>query len=640
MGDITLFHQDYGEIGAVPGNIFTSSDNLPCESDFILSYDGVSGAVICGPSAHGDKGKVFVGGLTPALKTKLEIVMDMDRTHASSHIYIMGFGCYLFVQKMSTNALKISSNSGSEWNDITFAPGEFDTPLTVTLNIDLIAKTYSTEVGGQSTTQPLASESNYPEYPQPVTPILVFTPYTGSLETGLTLSLYSITQTVLESGPVTAIGDPALLPFGIDYRGKAFTQNGISTVIANGGKITFWADVMHLAPEDLAYYQGLLNNEQIELGIHFSAEINTLSFEDARTLIDSEMSTITAAFGQAPVSWCSLSNADSAEHANYIYQVYGATWRNGLDKTNPLTNVGNLQDNVWGWWEPASNGGAVIAAFTHDTDPDPANVYSISYSKFVVFVENYAAVGVRLVPHNEHLMMCMNMADATFDLIKHYEHTLAFIAHTNGFPARVHAALPSTATVYDSTGNEIPSESGVDGNIIFYVEDGETYTVKALPPPLPADRNGIAACIPPIGGGARYGVEESVYNTFTTANVDKGVYLTSAKVKTTNPNADEASLEFINETDSTTLSLERTETEKSLTLDANYAVINESLYIDDEETDTLTVGVKNSTTCNQPATYVDSLSLIPVSGNSVLYPQDLAFISGVKSSQKRKVEVK
>ena len=164
-------------------------------------------------------------------------------------------------------------------------------------------------------------------------------------------------------------------------------------------------------------------------------------------------------------------------------------------------------------------------------------------------------------------------------------------------------------------------------NIIINAESSDTTS-------------GVVACIGGIGSGARYGVEESVYNTFTTANVDKGVYLTSAKVKTTNPNADEASLEFINETDSTTLSLERTETEKSLTLDANYAVINESLYIDDEETDTLTVGVKNSTTCNQPATYVDSLSLIPVSGNSVLYPQDLAFISGVKSSQKRKVEVK
>ncbi len=164
-------------------------------------------------------------------------------------------------------------------------------------------------------------------------------------------------------------------------------------------------------------------------------------------------------------------------------------------------------------------------------------------------------------------------------------------------------------------------------NIIINAESSDTTS-------------GVVACIGGIGSGARYGVEESVYNTFTTANVDKGVYLTSTKVKTTNPNADEASLKFINETDSTTLSLERTETEKPLTLNADYTVLTESLNIDDEETDVLTVGVKNSTTCNQPATYVESLSLIPVSGNNVLYPQDLAFISGVKPSQKRKVEVK
>ena len=152
--------------------------------------------------------------------------------------------------------------------------------------------------------------------------------------------------------------------------------------------------------------------------------------------------------------------------------------------------------------------------------------------------------------------------------------------------------------------------------------------------------SGVVACVGGIGSGARYGVQEEVYNTFTTTNVDKGSYLAAVNIKTTNIAADEASLEFINETDSTTLSLERTETEKSLTLDADYTVLTESLNIDDEETDTLTVGVKNSTTCNQPATYVESLSLIPVSGNNVLYPQDLAFISGVKPSQKRKVEVK
>lgn len=43
--------------------------------------------------------------------------------------------------------------------------------------------------------------------------------------------------------------------------------------------------------------------------------------------------------------------------------------------------------------------------------------------------------------------------------------------------------------------------------------------------------NGVAACVGGIGSGARYGVEESVYNTFTTENVNKGVYLTAAKVK-------------------------------------------------------------------------------------------------------------
>jgi hypothetical protein len=146
--------------------------------------------------------------------------------------------------------------------------------------------------------------------------------------------------------------------------------------------------------------------------------------------------------------------------------------------------------------------------------------------------------------------------------------------------------------------------------------------------------NGVAACIPPIGGGARYGVEESVYNTFTTENVNKGVYLTTAKVKTTNPNADEVSLEYTNDTTSITLNT------TPIDVDATYTVKTTPITIDANETDTLRVSVKNSTTYDQSTIYVESLSLIPVSGDDVLYPQDLAFISGVKPSQKRKVEVK
>jgi hypothetical protein len=102
--------------------------------------------------------------------------------------------------------------------------------------------------------------------------------------------------------------------------------------------------------------------------------------------------------------------------------------------------------------------------------------------------------------------------------------------------------------------------------------------------------NGVAACVGGIGSGARYGVEESVYNTFTTENVNKGVYLTTAKVKTTNPNADEVSLEYTNDTTSITLNT------TPIDVDATYTVKTAPITIDANETDTLRVSVKNSTT--------------------------------------------
>ena len=72
MSDLTLFHQNYRDRSGAEKH-FHVIHSYPWESDLILSYDGVSGAVKCWPgSAYGDRGKVIVGGLTPALKTKLE----------------------------------------------------------------------------------------------------------------------------------------------------------------------------------------------------------------------------------------------------------------------------------------------------------------------------------------------------------------------------------------------------------------------------------------------------------------------------------------------------------------------------------------------------------------------------------------
>jgi hypothetical protein len=242
-----------------------------------------------------------------------------------------------------------------------------------------------------------------------------------------------------------------------------------------------------------------------------------------------------------------------------------------------------------------------------------------------------------------------------------------YYANGNFYPDGSHPAWPSfTINNGDRVEVAIISENTTSWTILAYnVTTGQRVTISSLEYRYPAatndgmlgfrqyvnnrtvyleymcciaaestSTNGIAACIPPIGGGARYGVEESVYNTFTTENVNKGVYLTTAKVKTINPNADKVSLEYTNDTTSITLNT------TPIVVDATYTVKTAPITINANETDTLRVSVKNSTTCNQSTNYVDSLSLIPVSGDDVLYPQDLAFISGVKPSQKRKVEVK
>ena len=81
--------------------------------------------------------------------------------------------------------------------------------------------------------------------------------------------------------------------------------------------------------------------------------------------------------------------------------------------------------------------------------------------------------------------------------------------------------------------------SALHGNVLvgcFSGTDGvNIHSIKVIAASSDST-NGIAACIPGVGGGARYGVEEEVYNTFTTTNVDTGSYIAATNIKTTKRN--------------------------------------------------------------------------------------------------------
>uniref|UniRef100_UPI0026313114 hypothetical protein n=1 Tax=Methanoculleus sp. TaxID=90427 RepID=UPI0026313114 len=125
--------------------------------------------------------------------------------------------------------------------------------------------------------------------------------------------------------------------------------------------------------------------------------------------------------------------------------------------------------------------------------------------------------------------------------------------------------------------------------------------------------NGIAACIPPIGGGARYGVQEEVYHTYTN-EVRKGKYLVSTCVKTTNADADAIEMYLENTTDSTAITEDASKTVAIALTDTNYMDVEKEMKLGyADRGDTLKVAVRKTDAATEvsPACFVEMLNVTP-----------------------------
>jgi len=141
--------------------------------------------------------------------------------------------------------------------------------------------------------------------------------------------------------------------------------------------------------------------------------------------------------------------------------------------------------------------------------------------------------------------------------------------------------------------------NGLSGsNIVLY----GTQVIAASPDAT----NGIAACIPPIGGGARYGVEESVYIPITPGTeIPVGSAVISPNAKSTvvgtalttfaqTPAGVSASLEYA------------TGTKACPGLSTAFAPTGRHRVKADRNTLT-NIGVKGSVAGTSPTVYIDSL---------------------------------
>lgn len=360
-------------------------------------------------------------------------------------------------------------------------------PFNLLIDYDGTDKEYTTTVGSSTHTTAFYSGSTYiprTMYPYLCGNVIRFIHSSISGETGNYLRVYEATQTTTKTGLVTVVSDNTLQSFGFDGPAPLATiQNGVDLIKDNDGCATIWVDVGSMTDPINSYISDLVATNHFELGIHFSQRLDSLSNEDAFALIDSEVATVTAAFGQAPMSWCSLQNGDTVAHAEYAYTEHGMIWRSGIMGINEFANMGNLDDTSWAMWSIASAGGLSVRAFTHRTDESPAIDYSIDSTYFNTFIQNFSTLGMKIVPYISWYKRSTNPGTAAITYTYPYDNSLLrFTATTNGYPCTVCIDVPYTKvySICDQDDTSIPFTRSEDNTVLCSIPDG-TYSVYTAP---------------------------------------------------------------------------------------------------------------------------------------------------------------
>jgi hypothetical protein len=493
IGDRVVFQQDYSTMFQVPDNMWLGLDTAPYTTNNVtLSYDYTKRAVEYN-AVPGAAGKLYIGGLSPAVQTSITMDVEFSRSNFNSLMNVYYGNAWVAIKLQNL----VVPDGGAKACLIIYSY-YYDPALTnenlyltnpiyprapdgadslrfdLTISSDGIARTNSIYIDGIKILETPAVSGRKYEPNLFANPYVNIYPYVGSAdETGVGLAIHSIAQTVPAYQYVTPISNPSITPYGLDGPHPLDTvEDGIEMLMQHGGRGTIWADVLYVNDDNIDYLRQLIS-QGWELGIHYSTGLSNKPMEQAIEIMRSEHATITEMFGQSPTSWCSLLNNDNVTHANYAYANLGMVWRNGGIGVHGQKNVGNLCDAYWTWWANASAAGMVYPTFTHETDPDPAISYSISMSNYEAWLNNYAAAGVSIVPYYDYWTLAQNTYHTEIsDLMVDDGKSMSFTLDNIGGRSRLFVAAPFAEIVVDGDGNEVPFEA-VDDGIIIEVEAGE-----------------------------------------------------------------------------------------------------------------------------------------------------------------------
>jgi fibronectin type 3 domain-containing protein len=487
--EVVIFDQDYTKQSVIPQNVVLGN-NLQTYTDATLGYNSSKRAIEY-KTVGSQVGSTFVG-IEPFVNGNISLSLFVSSNSWRSSTYVTGSTFNLQVQTLWDGGLRVKSiymtSAVSESYQYFDVPGSVINGAVPTIHVTVSGTAKSLTVyynDAYKVTTPLASWSvqNLPYDPLTM-PTLRIDNEVGTGATWVSALLYGIKETV-SGGVVTAVPGNDYLSFGIDAPKVDINSLGTQYMASHGHKGVAWVDVewMEAQPKQIDYAKALLA-QGWELGIHFTTSLSSLSMGEAQLLMKAEYDEVTAIFGVSPTSWCSKYNNDAVEHANYAYTVLGMLWRTGSSGTGYFANIGNLDDNRWSqYWSKISDAQIVYPSFTHNTDQTVADDYSISYSNFVQWVNNYE--GKHIIGFNEYYHRIANQVNTKISYLNYVEgQTLKFSVQCNEFQSRlvINFANAETAVVLKN-GNALVK--GVDytvadnNRVILYAGSNDVFEIGA-----------------------------------------------------------------------------------------------------------------------------------------------------------------
>ncbi|MGB9928181.1 MAG: hypothetical protein ACPK85_07210 [Methanosarcina sp.] len=432
---------------------------------------------------------LYICGLTPMIKSTYEISIGINTDNPCSFIELNTPGSKLIIQEINSKVLlkslfKVSSTDIKSKTIDLGNPAE-KINFKVLFDGDKKINTIYSEDGNYIETPFYDFERQKLPYADFSKGYIKFTPFPAGKY--LDFKIYSIIQRA-DRKFITAIGSSTITAFGLDGpHVRNTTEKGISYLNSKNHTGTIWFDIELLeqcSEEDLEYLRSLVLDKAWDVGVHYSKELNSLPPNEAYKVMDEGYSYVYEKIGHKPTTWCSMRNRDNIAHAIYAYDVMGMFWRNGDSGVHTERDLGNLDDETWEWWDPASNAGMSYPVFTHELDQDPAIKYSISFSKFQKWIDNYNSSNVSIVSFYEYIQINRNSYDASFEILENDENIVTFKAHTNRARALVNVGISVEKNIQVCDNNRekfLDYKVEQDNSITFWVEDDHTYSIYLQP---------------------------------------------------------------------------------------------------------------------------------------------------------------